>query len=181
METGAILLYLADNYDPEHKLSFPKNSREHWEMVQWLMWQMANLGPMQGQAGHFFRYAPEKIPYGINRYQTEVRRLYGILNKRLEEQESKGLWIVGDHVSMADVTCFGWAAAAEWVGVDLSEFPYVKKWIEQIEAIDEVEKGRNVPEPSALRKIMGDKQKMDEMAAKTSAWVIKGMENDAKK
>ncbi|KAF3921816.1 Glutathione-S-transferase [Arthrobotrys entomopaga] len=183
MESGAILLYLAETYDPEHKISFPKASREHWEMVQWVMWQNAGLGPMQGQANHFYRYAPEKIQYGIDRYINEGRRLYGVLNTRLKEQEEgKGSgFIVGEHISIADITSFGWATSAEWAGIELDEFPYVQKWIKAVEGMAEVEKGRNVPEPSGLRKIMGDKAAMDAHAAKSSAWIMQGMKDDAKK
>ncbi|KAF3917226.1 Glutathione-S-transferase [Dactylellina cionopaga] len=182
MESGAILLYLAENYDPEHKISFEKNSREHWEMVQWLVWQNAGLGPMQGQANHFVRYAPERIQYGMDRYVNEARRLYAMLNKRLEEQEANGsAFLVGDHISIADITTFGWAASAEWAGVEMGEFPAVQKWLKNIEKIEEVEAGRNVPEPSALRKLMGDKEKMDAYAAKSSGWIMKGMQADAKK
>ncbi|KAJ6258369.1 Glutathione-S-transferase [Drechslerella dactyloides] len=181
MESGAILLYLAETYDAHHKISFPKTSREHWEMVQWVLWQNAGLGPMQGQAGHFVRYAPEKIQYGVDRYVTEGRRLYGVLDRRLQEQEGRGSgYIVGDHISVADITCFGWAVIAEWAGIELDEFPNVQKWIKRMEAVEAVEKGRNVPEPSGLRQIMGDKEKMDAYAAKSSAWILKGMKNDAK-
>lgn len=181
MESGAILLYLAENYDPDNKLSFPKGSREHWETVQWVLWQNAGLGPMQGQANHFFRYAPQKIQYGIDRYINEGRRLYGILEKRLKEQEDNGCWLVGNHLSIADITVLGWAISAEWAGIELSEFPVVQKWLKQVEIIEAVERGRNVPEPSGLRKIMGDKEKMDAYAAESSAWIMKGMQQDAKK
>ncbi|KAK6331167.1 hypothetical protein TWF696_003234 [Orbilia brochopaga] len=182
MESGAILLYLAETYDKDHKISFPKNSREHWEMVQWVLWQNAGLGPMQGQANHFVRYAPEKIQYGMDRYVTEGRRLYGVINKRLQEQEAKGSgYLVGDHISIADITTFGWAVSAEWAGIELNEFPQVQKWVKRIEEVEAVEKGRNVPEPSSLRGIMGDKEKVDAHAAQSSAWILKGMKDDAKK
>ncbi|EPS39586.1 hypothetical protein H072_6620 [Dactylellina haptotyla CBS 200.50] len=182
MESGAILLYLVETYDKDNKISFEKGSREHWEMVQWLVWQNAGLGPMQGQANHFYRYAPEKIQYGIDRYINEGRRLYGVLEARLKEQAAKGSsFIVGDHISIADITCFGWATSAEWAGIELSEFPEVQKWIATIEKIESVETGRNVPEPSGLRKIMGDKEKMDAHAAASSAWIMQGMKQDAKK
>ncbi|KAG8408082.1 hypothetical protein J3459_018208 [Metarhizium acridum] len=75
-ESGAILEYLADRYDKDHKISYPRGTAEHWEVTSWLMWQMGGLGPMQGQSNHFKRYAPEKIEYGINRYGNETRRLY---------------------------------------------------------------------------------------------------------
>ncbi|KAK6514508.1 hypothetical protein TWF281_004706 [Arthrobotrys megalospora] len=181
MESGAILLYLASTYDKDRKISFEEGSREHWEMVQWVLWQNAGLGPMQGQANHFVRYAPERIQYGVDRYVNESRRLYSILEKRLEQQESKGGWVVGDHISIADISIFGWAVFAEWGGVEMGEFERVKKWRERMEMVEGVEEGRNVPEPSGLRGIMGDKEKMEEYAAGSRRWILEGMKKDAEK
>jgi glutathione S-transferase len=109
-ESGAMLQYLVDRYDKDHKFSFPQGSAEHWEMTSWLMWQMGGLGPMQGQANHFKRYAPEKIEYGINRYTNETRRLYRTLDTHLSKQESG--YIVGGKVTIADISIWGWVASA---------------------------------------------------------------------
>ncbi|KAK6498487.1 hypothetical protein TWF481_011078 [Arthrobotrys musiformis] len=181
MESGAILLYLASTYDKQHKISFEEGSKEHWEMVQWVLWQNAGLGPMQGQSNHFVRYAPEHIQYGIDRYINETRRLYSVLESQLQKQESKGGWVVGDHISIADITIFGWAVFAEWAGVELDEFPRVRSWRERMENIEKVEEGRNVPERSGLRDVMGDKEKMEEYAAGSRKWILEGMKRDAEK
>ncbi|KAK6497113.1 hypothetical protein TWF506_004588 [Arthrobotrys conoides] len=182
MESGAILLYLADTYDPNNKISYEKGSVEYWETIQWLFWQNAGLGPMQGQSNHFVRYAGEDIQYAKDRYVNETRRLYSILEKRLEVQEVENgsLWVVGDHVSIADISIFGWAVFAEWAGVELEEFGRVKRWRERMGAVDGVEEGRNVPEPSGLRGIMGDKEKMEEFAEGSRKWILEGMKRDAK-
>ena len=80
-ESGAMLLYLCQRHDPKNKLLFPYDSDEYWEVVEWLIWMQSGLGPIQGQLNHFFRYAPEKIEYSINRYQTETKRLYQVLDQ----------------------------------------------------------------------------------------------------
>merc|ERR1711868_25705 len=82
-EGASMQLYLCEKYDKDHKISFPHDSDEYWETVEWLVWMQSGIGPMQGQSNHFTRYAPEKIPYAINRYQTETKRLYQVLNDRL--------------------------------------------------------------------------------------------------
>lgn len=139
------MLYLCQKYDTEHRISYPFDSEKYWEVVQWLTWMQSGLGPMQGQANHFFRYAPEKIGYAIERYQTETKRLYGVLEERLREQkgnshtvaggatstagekkgtgDGKGPWLVGDKFTIADLACFSWINWAEWAGVDVGEFP----------------------------------------------------------
>ena len=89
---------MAEQYDTEYKISYPKGSREYYEMNNWVFFQNAGVGPMQGQANHFSRYAPEHIEYGINRYVNEVRRLYGVLDKHLAQ--SKSCYLVCDHVSI---------------------------------------------------------------------------------
>lgn len=104
-ESGSIMLYITDKYDTDHKVSFPFGTPEYYECLQWLFWMNAGLGPMQGQSNHFFRYAPEKIPYGIDRYQNETRRLYGVLEKRLKET---GDWLVGHKYSICDLACYSW-------------------------------------------------------------------------
>ena len=96
------------------------------QMNNWLFFMNAGVGPMQGQANHFYRYAPEKIEYGINRYQNETRRLYGVLNEHLEKSGKP--FLVGDKMSIADISHWGWVSAAGWAGIDIEAFPALKKW-----------------------------------------------------
>jgi len=143
MESGAILEYLAETYDTEHKISYPRGTREYWEQQQWLHFQMSGVGPMQGQAAHFMVFAPEKIPYGITRYQDESKRLFGVLNKRLANNGTG--YLVGDHICIADIALIGWVAMSHFIGIELSEYPELKKWVEFISSRPAVEKGRNSP------------------------------------
>lgn len=89
-EGSSIQLYLTAKYDPEHRISFPYDSDEYWEVVEWMTWMQSGLGPMQGQANHFYRYAPTRMEYAINRYQTETKRLYQVLEERLKMQSGGG-------------------------------------------------------------------------------------------
>jgi len=178
-ESGSIFQYLAEQYDTEHKISYPQGTREYYETNNWLFFQNAGLGPMQGQANHFVRYAPEKIEYGVNRYVNETKRLYGVLDKHL--QSSKSGFIVGDHVSIADLTTIGWVLWAGWAGVEIDEFPTLKKWEEMMSARPGVKKGCNVPKPMNIKEKLQDKDKLDEMAKKYSGWIQDGMKEDAQK
>lgn len=135
-ETGAILLYLADKTGQ----LMPDDPRARNAAMQWLMWQMGGFGPMLGQAHHFRRFAPEQLPYAVDRYSNEARRLYGVLDKRLEEVE----YLAGDY-SVADIATFPWAARHEWQGIALEGFPNVKRWYDAIWARPAVEKGMAVP------------------------------------
>lgn len=131
-----------------------------------------------GQANHFNRYAPERIEYGVNRYVNETRRLYGVLDKQLEK--SKSGYLVGDHISIADISTWGWVAAAGWAGVDINEFPNLKAWEERMYERPGVDKGRNVPDPHYFKEIMKDKEAIEKHAAETREWVQKGMKADKK-
>jgi len=142
-ESGSILQYLADEYDKDYKISYPKGTREFYEMNSWLFFQNAGVGPMQGQANHFLRYAPERIEYGVNRYKNETKRLYGVLDKHLSD--SKSGYLVGDHISLADISTLGWVNVAGYAEVDIDEFPHLKQWKERMLERPAVEKGRNVP------------------------------------
>jgi GST-like protein len=135
-ESGAILLYLAEKTG---KL-MPQNARARSEALQWLMWQMGGFGPMLGQAHHFRRFAKEQIPYAIERYTNETRRLYGVLDNRLKETD----YVAGDY-SIADIAIFPWAARHEWQGIDLADFPALKRWYDAIAARPAVQKGMTVP------------------------------------
>jgi GSH-dependent disulfide-bond oxidoreductase len=124
-ESGAILLYLAEKTGR----FIPADLRGRTDVLQWLFWQMAGLGPMAGQNGHFSIYAPEKIPYAIDRYVKETNRLYGVLNKRLADRA----FIAGDY-SIADMACYPWIVPHERHGQKLDDFPHVKRWFEAIRA-----------------------------------------------
>lgn len=178
-ESGGILTYLVEQYDKDHKISFPQGTREHYEMVNWLYFQNAGVGPMQGQSNHFTRYAPEHIEYGINRYQNETRRLYGVLDKHLAG--SKSGYLVGDHVSIADISHWGWIAAAGWSGVEIEDFPNLKAWEERMAKREGVEKGRHVPTRHTIKDLLKDKAAMEKHAAESKAWIQQGMKKDAKK
>jgi GSH-dependent disulfide-bond oxidoreductase len=124
-ESGAILLYLAEKIG---KL-IPTDVRDRVAALEWLFWQMGGLGPMAGQNHHFNRYAPEKIPYAIDRYVNETGRLYGVLNKRLENRE----FVAGSY-SIADIACYPWITGYEMQGQNLDDFPNLKRWFEAIKA-----------------------------------------------
>jgi GST-like protein len=125
-ESGAILLYLADK---TRKL-IPADVRGRAEVLQWLFWQMGGLGPMAGQNHHFTQYAPEKLPYAINRYVNETNRLYGVLNKRLADRE----FVAGAQYSIADIASYPWIVPHEKQGQKLEDFPNLKRWFEAIKA-----------------------------------------------
>ncbi|OTB14454.1 hypothetical protein K445DRAFT_318846 [Daldinia sp. EC12] len=139
-----ILGYLTRHYDPEHKFSFPVDSDDYSVCEQWMAWQHGGVGPMQGQANHFFRFAKEKIPYAVQRYIGETERLYGVLDKRLESRD----FVVGagkGKYSIADINLLGWVNAASFTGVDITAFPNIEKWIDRCMARPAVQKGYAVP------------------------------------
>ena len=132
-ESGAILLYLAEKtgrFIPDDKAGRIKV----WE---WLMWQMGGLGPMLGQAHHFNFYAPEKNVYAQDRYSREAQRLYGVLNRQLEQNE----WVAGKQYSIADMACFPWTRTPERQGANIDDFPHVERWQQAMWARDAVARG----------------------------------------
>jgi GST-like protein len=134
-ESGAILIYLAEKTG---KL-LPQDVRGRTQVLEWLMWQMGGVGPMFGQANHFRSYAPEPIPYAIDRYTKEVRRLYGVLDKRLADHE----YLAGDY-SIADIITYPWTLLYKRYEVDMAEFPHARRWQEAIGARPAVERGMAV-------------------------------------
>ena len=134
-ESGAILIYLAEKTGR----FIPSDARGRYDVIQWIMFQMGHIGPMLGQNHHFRRYAPEKIPYAIERYTNEAARLYRVLNTRLEGRE----YLVGDY-SIADIASYPWLRSHEAQGQDLNDFPNVKRWYEAIEARPAVQRGLQV-------------------------------------
>jgi GSH-dependent disulfide-bond oxidoreductase len=125
-ESGAILLYLAEKTGR----FIPTDLRGRVEVLQWLFWQMGGLGPMAGQNHHFGTYAPEKIPYAIERYQKETNRLYGVLNKRLADRA----FMAGDDYTIADMASYPWIVPYERQGQKLEDFPHLQRWFEAIKA-----------------------------------------------
>ena len=124
-ESGAILLYLAEKTGR----FLPSEPRARWEALEWLFWQMAGLGPMAGQNLHFTQFAPEPVPYAIDRYVKETARLYGVLNQRLADRA----FIAGEY-SIADMACYTWIVPHERQRQNLDDFPHVKRWFEAIAA-----------------------------------------------
>jgi GST-like protein len=139
MESGAIMLYLADKYQ-----KFQCEGDEYWRMIEWLMWQMGGLGPMLGQTHHFVKYNKGKSEYAQERYATEAKRLYRVLNTRLEGRDyiagtGRGLY------SIADMACWPWVSRFEWQEIDLNDYPDVRDWYVRIAARPAVQAGYNVP------------------------------------
>lgn len=147
-ESGAMMEYIAE----KHGKFLPKDPRGKYEVLQWVYWQMANLGPNSGQANHFRHYAPEKIAYGINRYTDEVNRLYGVMNTRLADSE----YLAGAY-SIADMASWPWIVPYERVGQDLNDFPHLKRWFEALKARPAVDRGYKVG--AELRQEMSEEAK----------------------
>ena len=135
-ESGAILLYLATKTGR----FLPESTRERYEVLEWLMFQMGGVGPMLGQAHHFRIYAPEKIEYAVNRYTNEAKRLYGVMNKRL----AKTRYIAGAQYSIADIAIFPWLRSWKNQGIDWNDYPHLKGWFDEIGARPAVQRGVEV-------------------------------------
>jgi glutathione S-transferase len=142
-ESGAILIYLAEKTG----LLLPKDVKGRSRVIQWLMFQMGGIGPMMGQANVFFRYAPEKIPYAIDRYQREVRRLFEVLERQLTGRD-----FLCDDYSIADIASWPWVSGYSWSGVSIDGLPNLQNWIDRIAARPAVQRGRAVPPPADLGK-----------------------------
>ncbi|KAG8162240.1 hypothetical protein KVR01_008005 [Diaporthe batatas] len=142
-ESAACLLYMASEFDKEHKLSLPPGTQEYWDQLSWLSWQVAGYGPMMGQSCHFSRYAAEDVPYGIWRYTAEARRLNHVLDQRLATSP----FLAGDRLTIADVAVFIYAHSAKWCNVDIDEFPNVKRWVDKLLERPAFQRGLQVPVP----------------------------------
>ncbi|OZJ04229.1 hypothetical protein BZG36_02960 [Bifiguratus adelaidae] len=173
-ESAAIMHYLCQHYDPQNQL-WPKDIDQQSICMQWLMFQMGGVGPMQGQANHFYRYAPEKIQYGIKRYQNETRRLYEVIENHLAQGNK---YLVGDQYTIADIANFSWIRSHDWAGVSIEGLPNLERWIKDIESRPAVQKGLNVPDKDMKTLHGGDKQKMEEFAKAASDWIMKGNKKD---
>ena len=162
-ESGAILLYLAEKTGR----FIPADLRGRVEVLQWLFWQMGGLGPMAGQNHHFSQYAPEKIPYAIDRYVNETNRLYGVLNRRLADRA----YVAGDY-SIADMASYPWVVPYERQGQKLEDFPHLHRWFDAIKArpatVEAYDKGAALNRPEGI----SDEQK--KVLFGQTAAVVKG-------
>jgi GSH-dependent disulfide-bond oxidoreductase len=140
-ESGAILQYLGRKSGK----FYPRDERSRVEVDQWLFWQMANLGPKAGEANHFRNYAPERLPYAIDRFSNEMHRIYGVMDRRLADRQ-----FLAGRYSIADIACIGWASRAERFGHDLSEFANVRRWREAVLARPAVKRGLAVKVEAAF-------------------------------
>lgn len=140
-ETGAIMVYLAEKTGR----LMPADAKGRSLVMQWLMFQMGGIGPMMGQANVFYRYAPEKIPFAIDRYQREGRRLFEVLDARLKDHE----YLAGEY-SIADIANWSWVHTYKWSGIQADGLPHLKRWRDAIRARPAVERGRAVPETLEL-------------------------------
>ena len=139
-ESGAILIYLAELTGQ----FFSKDKKQHSKVLQWLMFQTGGLGPMQGQAHVFYRYAPEKIPYAIKRYQKEARRLYEVLDGQLQDRA-----FLVDDLSIADFAAFPWVRRYDWAGVPIEDLPNLWRWFQLLNERPAVQRALDVPVPQA--------------------------------
>jgi glutathione S-transferase/GST-like protein len=159
-ESGALMIYLAEKAG---KL-LPSDVKGRSLVIQWLMFQMGGIGPMMGQANVFFRYAPERIPYAIERYQREVRRLFEVLDTRLKEHE----FLAGDY-SIADIANWSWVRGYKWSGVTLDGLPHLTRWLDAIAKRPAVQRGVDVPDRVDLDEMI---RKADEARAKVSGILV---------
>jgi GSH-dependent disulfide-bond oxidoreductase len=160
-ESGAIMMYLTETSGWRF---MPADMRRRYDVVQWLMFQMGSVGPMLGQAHHFRRYAPEPIPYAVERYTNEARRIYGVIDRRLSEVP----YLAGEY-SIADMATYPWLRPHKWQGQDLAEFPHLSRWYTDVRARPAVQRGlailrdtldqnRDKPSGEAWNTLFGAKQ-----------------------
>ena len=150
-ESGAILIYLAEKTG----MFLPRDGNGRSITLQWLMFQMSAIGPMQGQANVFYRYAPEKIPYAINRYQHESRRLFEVLDRRLADCP----WLAGAEYTIADIATWPWVSGYGWGGLSIDGLEYLGNWLDRVAARPAVQRGRNIPEPVNHDKLSEEEQR----------------------
>lgn len=150
-ESGAIMIYLAEKTGR----LLPAAMKPRSEVIQWLMFQMGGVGPMQGQANVFFRYFPEKLPSVIARYQNETKRLYTVLDARLSDRE----YLVDDY-SIADIANWAWVRLHDWAGVTVDDLPNLQRWMAVMAAKPACQKGVDVPEPFEPERSLSDAKKI---------------------
>lgn len=144
-ESGAIMIYLAE----QAGALLPTDARARSLVIQWLMFQMGGIGPMMGQANVFYRYAPERIPYAIERYQREVRRLLEVLDTRLADNE----YLAGDY-SIADIANWSWVRGYKWAGVEIDGLEHLERWLAAIGERPGVKRGQDVPVPTDFEEML---------------------------
>jgi len=142
MESGAILLYLAEQHDQ----FLPRDHKGRWKCVEWLMWQMGGAGPMLGQAHHFVHFNPDRSDYARERYAKEAARLYAVLDKRLGETA----YLSGEDYSIADIATWPWISRYEWQGVAFNDYPNALRWYREIASRPAVKRGFIVPNPADI-------------------------------
>lgn len=157
-ESGAVLLYLAEKAGQ----LIPTDFKGRSTCIQWLMFQTGGIGPMQGQANVFYRYAPEKIPYAIRRYQKETRRLYEVLDRRLGESG----YLAGDY-SIADIATWPWVRSHDWSGVSIDGLDNLRQWLDAVGQRPAVRRGMEIPEPPRR-----DGEDEDEKIRKASSMLV---------
>lgn len=137
-ETGAILLYLADTYDRQRSVSYSSEDALYWSQIKWLFYLVSSHSPLQSQLSYFLNFAPKEDEFAIEKYATEVKRIYGVYNLRLSENNG---WLVGDRLNIADIAAYTHVRRHDFVKVDLEPFPHLNSWLEKIGKIPGVEKG----------------------------------------
>ncbi|KAG8753573.1 glutathione S- transferase, nitrogen catabolite repression regulator, partial [Ceratobasidium sp. 423] len=170
-ESAAILLYLAQHYDKDKKFSYDPvtESDSYSQQLQWIFFTHGGIGPMQGQAGHFYRFAPEKIPYALDRYINEVKRLYSVLNGHLDGRD----YLVGPgkgRYGLADMNAFPWVRAHRWAGIEhMDDYPNVQAWLNRISERPQVKKGLDVPDPTRATMT---KEEEDKLVESVRQWMF---------
>lgn len=140
-ESGALMIYLAEKAGR----LLPSDVKGRSLVIQWLMFQMGGVGPMMGQANVFYRYAPERLPYAIDRYQREVRRLFEVLDKQLAQHE----YVAGDY-SIADIAHWAWVHTYKWSGVSIDGLEHLARWLDLVGRRPAVQRGKDIPEPTDI-------------------------------
>lgn len=158
-ESGAMLIYLAEKTGR----LLPSDTRQRHDTMAWLMFQMASVGPMLGQAHHFNKYAPEHLDYAVNRYSNEANRLYGVMDKRLAECR----YLAGDDYTVADIATFPWLRSSATQGVDLAAYPHVQRWFDAIAERPAVRRGLAVLSDVPKADASSDKEAFENMFGQT--------------
>ncbi|KAM6525860.1 Glutathione S-transferase 2 [Fusarium falciforme] len=178
-ESGAILEYLVAKYDTNHSMSYPYGTKEHWETISWLMWQMGGLGPMLGQSNFFTRSAQGTHPYSIDRFVNESRRLLRVLDGHLKKSQTG--FVVGNRLTIADIAIWPWVSAIRYSGLrSIEEFPNVSKWFWGLLERPGFQKGANIPGPNkylATNKMTDEE--MNKLSEPTVKWIAGTMKRDA--
>ncbi|KAJ9497333.1 hypothetical protein H2202_007137 [Exophiala xenobiotica] len=180
-ESGSIQQYLVDRYDTAHKISYPHGTKEYIETNNWLFFQNAGLGPMQGQANHFLRYNLSSLPeqYSKDRYINETRRLYRSLDQHLRDTMHD--YLVGSKPTIADIAITSWVRIADFGGVDISEFPHLRDWQARMASRPAVQKGSDTPKKVDLNKLAEDPEEFSKYLKKNEEWIRQGMEENEKR